>query len=204
MARRGLSGLALAVALVFVEGGVALGGSRARLRSRGLRPRRRDLRGARRGRRRREGRVPLRGEAPGEPAQARCALAAGDGGDGVDLAELAEAEGATGLLEGVEDGGALFETACRALPFADDAELAAGRLGRSRCSKMRRCRTGRCGRCGRSRSRRRRAGRRSIRRVAQAGAAPAAFAGEVAAACEAGARHLRGACVRRARRPGSR
>ncbi|MEZ4389452.1 MAG: thiamine biosynthesis protein, partial [Polyangiales bacterium] len=29
----------------------------------------------------------------------------------------------------VEDGGALFETACRALPFADDAELAAGRLG---------------------------------------------------------------------------
>jgi len=33
------------------------------------------------------------------------------------------------LLEGVEDGGDLFLVACQALPFADDADLALGRLG---------------------------------------------------------------------------
>ena len=49
--------------------------------------------------------------------------------DAVDLAALADKEGATGLLEGVEDGGDLSRTALAALAFADDAELAYGRLG---------------------------------------------------------------------------
>lgn len=42
---------------------------------------------------------------------------------------LALSEGATGLLEGVEDGGELFRTACAAMPLAADADLALGRLG---------------------------------------------------------------------------
>jgi len=50
-------------------------------------------------------------------------------GDPLDLRALALAEGATGLLEGVEDGGDLFRIACESLPFADDSELALGRLG---------------------------------------------------------------------------
>ena len=50
-------------------------------------------------------------------------------GDPLDLRALAQLEGASGLLEGVEDGGDLFLVACQALPFADDADLALGRLG---------------------------------------------------------------------------
>jgi hypothetical protein len=73
---------------------------------------------------------PLRGEPPGgsprrkDPRWQR-ALA----GDPLDLRALAQAEGATGLLEGVEDGGELFRAACEAIPLADDAEIALGRLG---------------------------------------------------------------------------
>lgn len=48
--------------------------------------------------------------------------------DPLDLARLADAEGAVGLLEGLEEGGATAETALAALPFADDAELALRRL----------------------------------------------------------------------------
>jgi hypothetical protein len=50
-------------------------------------------------------------------------------GDPIELARLAGAVGATGLLEGVEDGGGVAETALAALPHADDADLAMGRLG---------------------------------------------------------------------------
>jgi hypothetical protein len=50
-------------------------------------------------------------------------------GDPLDVQALAQAEGAAGLLEGVEDGGDLFRVACDALPFAEDADLALGRLG---------------------------------------------------------------------------
>lgn len=73
---------------------------------------------------------PLRGEPPGgsprrqDPRWQR-ALA----GDPLDVQALAEAEGATGLLEGLEDGGELFRAACEALPLAGDGELALGRLG---------------------------------------------------------------------------
>jgi hypothetical protein len=73
---------------------------------------------------------PLRGEPPGgsprrgDPRWQR-ALA----GDPLDVAALAQAEGATGLLEGVEDGGELMRVALAALPLAADAELALGRLG---------------------------------------------------------------------------
>jgi hypothetical protein len=49
-------------------------------------------------------------------------------GDPVDLARLADREGAGGLLEGLEEGGAVSLTALLALPFADDGELAYGRL----------------------------------------------------------------------------
>jgi hypothetical protein len=49
-------------------------------------------------------------------------------GDAADLARLADREGAGGLLEGLEQGGALGLTALLSLPFADDAELAYGRL----------------------------------------------------------------------------
>jgi hypothetical protein len=73
---------------------------------------------------------PPRGEAPGgSPRRGdprwRRALA----GDPLDVEALALAEGATGLLEGVEDGGELMRLALDALPLAPDAELALGRLG---------------------------------------------------------------------------
>jgi hypothetical protein len=48
--------------------------------------------------------------------------------DPMNLARLAEREGAAGLLQGVEVGGTLGRTALAALPFADDGELALGRL----------------------------------------------------------------------------
>ena len=50
-------------------------------------------------------------------------------GDPVDLARLADREGAGGLLEGLEEGGAMGLTALAALPFADDADAAYHRLG---------------------------------------------------------------------------
>jgi len=53
---------------------------------------------------------------------------AGDG-DQIDLARLADREGAGGLLEGLEEGGAVGRTALEALPFADDADAAFQRLG---------------------------------------------------------------------------
>lgn len=73
---------------------------------------------------------PPRGEAPGgSPRRGdprwRRALA----GDPLDVEALALAEGASGLLEGVEDGGELMRVALDALPLAADAELALGRLG---------------------------------------------------------------------------
>src|SRR5262249_9648730 len=46
-----------------------------------------------------------------------------------ELGRLAEAVGAAELLEGVEDGGETRAVALRALPLADDGELALGRLG---------------------------------------------------------------------------
>jgi hypothetical protein len=39
------------------------------------------------------------------------------------------AEGAAGLLDGLDDGGETAATALRALPYADDADAALGRLG---------------------------------------------------------------------------
>ncbi len=73
---------------------------------------------------------PLRGEPEGgsprrRDARWQRALA----GDPLDVRALAHAEGASGLLEGVEDGGDIFHIACEAIPFADDAEIALGRLG---------------------------------------------------------------------------
>jgi hypothetical protein len=50
------------------------------------------------------------------------------GGDPLDLARLAQREGAAGLLEAVEAGGKVGLVALSALPQADDAELALGRL----------------------------------------------------------------------------
>ena len=50
------------------------------------------------------------------------------GGDPMDLAALADQEGAPGLLEGLEQGGAVGKTALRAMPYADDAELGYQRL----------------------------------------------------------------------------
>ncbi|XYH92337.1 thiamine biosynthesis protein [Sorangium sp. So ce1128] len=52
--------------------------------------------------------------------------AAGD--DPLECARLAEAEGASGLLAGLEDGGDIAVAALRALPYADDADLALGPL----------------------------------------------------------------------------
>ncbi|WP_437804930.1 thiamine biosynthesis protein [Sorangium sp. So ce1078] len=52
----------------------------------------------------------------------RWRLAAGD--DPLERARLAESEGASGLLAALEDGGDIALTALRALPYADDAELA--------------------------------------------------------------------------------
>ncbi|HEU4407169.1 MAG TPA: thiamine biosynthesis protein [Polyangiaceae bacterium] len=48
--------------------------------------------------------------------------------DPVELDRLATAEGASGLLAGLEEGGAVGLAALRALPRADDAEVALGRL----------------------------------------------------------------------------
>lgn len=48
--------------------------------------------------------------------------------DPIELDRLADAEGATGLLVGLEEGGLVGIAALSALPFADDAELALGRL----------------------------------------------------------------------------
>lgn len=48
--------------------------------------------------------------------------------DPAERARLAVEVGAAGLLEGVEDGGEIEATALAALPFADDAEIALGRL----------------------------------------------------------------------------
>lgn len=56
----------------------------------------------------------------------RAALEAPD--DTIELARLAEAEGASGLLVGLEEGGAVGVVALAALPLADDAELALPRL----------------------------------------------------------------------------
>ncbi|MCB9577371.1 MAG: hypothetical protein H6717_10140 [Polyangiaceae bacterium] len=50
--------------------------------------------------------------------------------DAIDLAALAEREGATGLEAQLGRGGSAGRTALLALPFAPDAELAAGRLCR--------------------------------------------------------------------------
>ena len=46
----------------------------------------------------------------------------------IDLQRLANREGAAGLLRGVELGGSLGLAALAALPYADDGELALGRL----------------------------------------------------------------------------
>jgi hypothetical protein len=50
-------------------------------------------------------------------------------GDAVDLARLADREGAGGLLEGLEEGGAIGLVALAALPWAADADAAYQRLG---------------------------------------------------------------------------
>lgn len=61
-----------------------------------------------------------------ERAAWKAALASPD--DALELARLAEAEGAAGLLAGLEEGGAVGNVALLALPYADDAEHAMGRL----------------------------------------------------------------------------
>ncbi|MFO0589473.1 MAG: thiamine biosynthesis protein [Polyangiaceae bacterium] len=72
---------------------------------------------------------PLRGEPEGgSPRRAEAPWQQALAGDPLSVRALAHAAGATGLLEGVEDGGALFDVACEALPFADDADIALGRL----------------------------------------------------------------------------
>lgn len=72
---------------------------------------------------------PLRGEPEGgSPRRAEARWQQALAGDPLSVRALAQAEGASGLLEGVEDGGALFDVACEALPFADDADIALGRL----------------------------------------------------------------------------
>jgi hypothetical protein len=50
-------------------------------------------------------------------------------GDAIDLARLADREGAGGLLEGLEEGGAIGLAALAALPWAADADAAYQRLG---------------------------------------------------------------------------
>jgi hypothetical protein len=50
-------------------------------------------------------------------------------GDAIDLARLADREGAGGLLEGLEEGGAIGLAALAALPWAEDADVAYQRLG---------------------------------------------------------------------------
>ena len=49
--------------------------------------------------------------------------------DPAEQMRLAAAEGAAGLLEALEDGGETTATALLALPYAEDAEAALGRLG---------------------------------------------------------------------------
>jgi hypothetical protein len=49
-------------------------------------------------------------------------------GDPIDLQRLARREGSTGLLAGIEAGRSVGLTALGAIPYADDAELALGRL----------------------------------------------------------------------------
>jgi hypothetical protein len=51
------------------------------------------------------------------------------GADESDLGRLADREGARGLLDGLEEGGAIGMAALAALPLADDADAAYGRLG---------------------------------------------------------------------------
>ncbi len=46
----------------------------------------------------------------------------------IDLERLAQEEGATGLLQGLEDGGAIGRVALEAMPFAPDGEIALSRL----------------------------------------------------------------------------
>lgn len=48
--------------------------------------------------------------------------------DPIELLRLAGAEGATGLMAGLEEGGASSVVALAALPYAEDADLAMGRL----------------------------------------------------------------------------
>ncbi|PIE06242.1 MAG: hypothetical protein CSA75_00545 [Sorangium cellulosum] len=48
--------------------------------------------------------------------------------DDIDLASLADREGASGLLNAVEQGGDVGRTALKALPYAHDAPVALGRL----------------------------------------------------------------------------
>jgi hypothetical protein len=50
-------------------------------------------------------------------------------GDRVDLSRLADREGASGLVDGLEEGGPIGLTALASLPYAEDAELAYRRLG---------------------------------------------------------------------------
>lgn len=49
--------------------------------------------------------------------------------DPLERARLAEAVGAAELLAAVDDGGEVAATALSALPFADDADIALGKLG---------------------------------------------------------------------------
>jgi hypothetical protein len=51
------------------------------------------------------------------------------GDDPLDRARLANALGTANLFEGIEDGGSIEKTALLSLPYADDAEIALGRLG---------------------------------------------------------------------------
>ncbi|MDC0676339.1 thiamine biosynthesis protein [Sorangium atrum] len=91
--------------------------------------------------RREQGSAPRAAEAPASAAASpslaprppsprltdpRWRLAAGD--DPLECARLAEAEGAAGLLAALDDGGDIALTALRALPYADDADLALGPL----------------------------------------------------------------------------
>jgi hypothetical protein len=67
-------------------------------------------------------------KAPGQRATDVRWIAARDE-DPAGLMRLAVAEGAAGLLDGLDDGGETAATALRALPYADDADAALGRLG---------------------------------------------------------------------------
>jgi hypothetical protein len=65
--------------------------------------------------------------APTALARDRLWQRAGDG-DPIDLQRLADREGSLGLLAGVELGRSLGLTGLKALPYAEDGELALGRL----------------------------------------------------------------------------